>query len=108
MAFRVKTTAKAKRDLDAILAWLLSQEAGETGLRWFQGLRDAVASLAHFPERCALAPENAAFPFEVRQLLYGRRQHRHRILFTIEGDAVSVLHIATGAASLFPRIDSDF
>ena len=41
MAFRVKTTAKAKRDLDAILAWLLSQEAGETGLRWFQGLRDA-------------------------------------------------------------------
>jgi plasmid stabilization system protein ParE len=48
MAFRVKTTAKAKRDLDTILAWLLSQEAGETGLRWFQGLRDAVASLGAF------------------------------------------------------------
>jgi plasmid stabilization system protein ParE len=96
MAFRVKTTAKAKRDLDAILEWLLSQEAGETGLRWFQGLRDTVASLAHSPERCALAPENAAFPFEVRQLLYGRRQHRHRILFTIEGDTVCVLHIRHG------------
>ena len=38
---------------------------GETGFRWFQGLRDAVASLAHSPERCALAPENAAFPLVV-------------------------------------------
>jgi hypothetical protein len=37
MAFRVKTTTKAKRDLDDILTRLLSREAGEAGLRWFQG-----------------------------------------------------------------------
>jgi plasmid stabilization system protein ParE len=49
MAFRVKTSARAKRDLDGILAWLLAQGAGETGLRWFQGLREAVKSLAHAP-----------------------------------------------------------
>ena len=96
MVFRVRTTAKAKRDLDGILAWLLSREAGEPGLKWFQGLREAVASLAHSPERCALAQENAVFPFEVRQLVYGRRQHRYRVLFTIEGDTVSVLHIHHG------------
>jgi hypothetical protein len=30
---------------------------------------------------------------EVRQLLYGRRPHTYRILFTIEGDVVQVLHI---------------
>jgi uncharacterized protein (DUF433 family) len=52
MAYRVKTTTKAKRDLDAILARLLSREAGEPGLRWFQGLREGVASLAHSPQRC--------------------------------------------------------
>ena len=73
MAFRVKTTTKAKRDLDDILKRLLSQEAGETGLRWFQGLHEAVATLADSPQRCALAPENAVFPFEVRHLLYGRK-----------------------------------
>ncbi len=93
MAFRVRTTAKAKRDLDDILAWLLSHEAGETGLRWFQGLRATVATLAKSPNRCPLAPENAAFPFEVRHLLYGRKPHVYRIIFTVEGNTVSVLHI---------------
>jgi plasmid stabilization system protein ParE len=93
MAFRVKTTIKAKRDLDFILERLLSQGAGQAGLRWFQGLREAVASLAHSPRRCALAPENAGFPFEVRHLLYGRKPHVYRVLFTVEGDMVSILHI---------------
>ena len=96
MVFRVKTSTKAKRDLDAILMWLFSQEAGEAGLRWFQGLREAVASLARSPERCPLAPENTAFPFEVRQLLYGRKPHVYRVLYTIENDTVSVLHIRHG------------
>lgn len=96
MAFRVKTTTQAKRDLDDILERLLSQEAGETGLRWFQGLRQAVATLANSPQRCALAPESAVFPFEVRHLLYGRRPHVYRIIFTIEGNTVSVLHVRHG------------
>jgi plasmid stabilization system protein ParE len=96
MAFRVKTTARARRDLDGILARLLSQHAGEAGLRWFQGLREAVDSLAHSPERCALAPENAAFPFEVRHLLYGRKPNVYRVLFTVKADVVSVLHIRHG------------
>jgi hypothetical protein len=34
MAFRVKQTIKAKRDLCIILGWLLTQYAGEGGLRW--------------------------------------------------------------------------
>ena len=96
MAFRVRTTLKAKRDLDAILGWLLSEQAGEAGLRWFLGLREAVASLSEIPRRCMLAPENKAFPFEVRQLLYGNRPHVYRILFTIEENAVIVLHIRHG------------
>src|SRR5271157_1040372 len=96
MAFRVRATTSAKRDLDDILTRLLSQEAGETGLRWFQGLQQAVATLADSPRRCALAPENAAFPFELRHLLYGRKPHVYRIIFTVAGDTVSVLHIRHG------------
>jgi len=45
-------------------------------------------SLANFPERCALAPESNHFPFEVRQLLYGKRPHTYRILLAIRGDTV--------------------
>ena len=68
MAFHVKISAQAERDAEGILEWLLSEHAGETGLRWFLALDDAIASLAMFPQRCPLAPENLQFPFEVRQL----------------------------------------
>jgi plasmid stabilization system protein ParE len=96
MAFRVETTARAERDADKLLRWLLARHAGETGLRWYEGLENAIATLAELPERCPLAPENTRVPFEVRQLLYGRRPHVYRILFTIDGDTVYVLHIRHG------------
>lgn len=96
MAFRVEQTQRAKRDLDAILEWLLEHEAGETGLRWFRRMKEAIDSLSELPHRCSLAPENADFPFEVRQLLYGSKPSVYRILFTISGDRVIVLHIRHG------------
>jgi plasmid stabilization system protein ParE len=96
MAFRVEISAQAESDAEAILEWLTSQHSGETGIRWFLALENAIASLAAFPERCSRAPESARFPFEVRQLLYGRKPHVYRILFTIEGQTVNVLHIRHG------------
>jgi plasmid stabilization system protein ParE len=63
MKFRVETTAEAERDADAILEWLISEHAGETGIRWFRALQDAIESLAEFPERCPMAPESKLFPF---------------------------------------------
>ena len=96
MAFRVKQTAQADHDLDVILEWLMAQQAGETGLRWFQGLRDTLDSLSELPHRCSFAPESAAFPFEVRQLLHGHKPHQYRVLFTIQADTVIILHIRHG------------
>jgi plasmid stabilization system protein ParE len=96
MIFRVETSAAAECDAEAILEWLMSQGAGHAGIEWFLELERAVESLALFPERCALAPERSRFPFEVRQLLYGRKPHIYRILFTVEGDSVMILHIRHG------------
>src|SRR5277367_4182770 len=96
MTFRVETTATAEQEGDAILDWLMSQHAGDAGVRWFKSLQDANASLTEFPKRCPLAPESVIFPFEVRHLLYGHPPHVYRILFTIEGDVVFVLHIRHG------------
>lgn len=45
MGFRVEITEEAERDAQDIIEWLLSQEAGGTGLRWFEGLEKAIASL---------------------------------------------------------------
>jgi plasmid stabilization system protein ParE len=44
-----------------------------------------------------LAPESDAFEMEIRQHFYGKRQHRYRILFTIEGKTVYVLRVLHGA-----------
>jgi plasmid stabilization system protein ParE len=102
MAFRVEISAQAESDANAIIEWLLSQHAGDTGIRWYLALDNAIASLATFPERCPLAPETARFPFEVRQLLYGSKPHLYRILFTIEGNKVNVLHIRHGRRKPVP------
>jgi len=96
MAFRVDISQNAKRDLAAILEWVTAREAGIAGVRWIQGLHDAIASLAHFPSRCKLAKESTSFPFEIRQLLYADRSLGFRILFTIKGDVVMVLRVRRG------------
>ncbi|OLE14731.1 MAG: hypothetical protein AUI36_38780 [Cyanobacteria bacterium 13_1_40CM_2_61_4] len=96
MAFRVEISAQAERDAETILEWLLTEHAGEAGIAWFLALDDAFASLTEFPERCPIAPESERFPFEVRQLLYGRNPHVYRILFTIEANRVQILHIRHG------------
>jgi len=96
MDFRVELSAQAQNDIAAIHDWLQSQQAGETGERWFVALRAAIASLANMPSRCPLAPESRDSTIEVRQLLYGRKPHVYRLLFAIERDVVQVLHIRHG------------
>ena len=103
MAFRVEVTLEAEQDADSILEWLLSQHAGEAGIRWFLRLREVIDSLAEMPGRCALASEHASVPFEMRQLLYGRKPHVYRILFTIQGDVVYVLRIRHGRRRHFDK-----
>ena len=44
MGFRVKQTEQADYDLDVILEWLLAQEAGDAGLRWFRKLKESIDS----------------------------------------------------------------
>ena len=96
MDFRVELSEQAQRDIATIYDWLLAEQAGTAGERWFLALRAAITSLATLPSRCPLAPENPASPVEIRQLLYGSRPHVYRILFTIDGAAVQVLHIRHG------------
>ena len=65
--------------------------------KWLRGLYGLIEMLETMPRRCALARENAEFPEEIRQLLYGKRQHKYRILFTVRGAEVHVLHVRHGA-----------
>ena len=120
MAFRGEVTPEAKQDANEILEWLYLQEAGEAGLRWFRGLSEAIESLSGLPKRCPLAPENASVPFEMRQLLYGRKPHlypscsRLRVMWCMcfasaTGDAAAWMsHIKKPSRSDFMNMsDSD-
>jgi plasmid stabilization system protein ParE len=71
----------------------IAERAPESATKWFNGLEDAIYSLEDFPQRCPVAEESKAFDVEIRQLVYGKRVGAYRILFTIVGDAVHVLHV---------------
>ena len=96
MKYRVRSTRQAGEDSAAILDWLMSHDAGDPGIRWFLALEAAIASLESMPHGCGHAPDAWEFAYEVRQLLFGRDPHIYRILFTIDGDTVFILHIRHG------------
>lgn len=93
MSFRVVLAERAERDRDAAFAWYAENYSPEFASRWYDGIQLALASLSDEPRRCGIAHEDSKFPFELRELLYGRRLHKHRLLFTIHEDLVVVLHI---------------
>jgi hypothetical protein len=63
LAYRVRYRKRAERDLDKL--------AEGVTLDWFDGLCDAIESLAEFRNRCAFTPEPILRQKGVRQLLYG-------------------------------------
>jgi plasmid stabilization system protein ParE len=85
--------------------WIF-QRSPEAALKWLDGIERTIAGLAEFPTRCPLAPESDAVGSEIRQQLYGRRQHKYRILFALRGNTVHVLHVRHGARDFL--LPSDF
>jgi len=68
MAFEIRYSDEAKKNLDAITSWLLYERlAGETALRWLEGLREKIDTLSQLPGRCPPARESKSLPFEMHQ-----------------------------------------
>ena len=94
--YRVIIQPNAEAEIEAAYLYR-AEHAPQAAARWFVGLVEAINTLEHFPARCPLAPESGHFAEEIRQLLHGARRDVFRILFTIQGDAVHVLHVRHGA-----------
>jgi plasmid stabilization system protein ParE len=92
MTFRVELSDSALQDAEQLYEWV-TEAAPLRGPLWFNRLIAAIESLTTFPERCAHATENDRFPFETRQLLFGRKPNVYGVVFTIDGDTVYVLCI---------------
>ncbi len=96
MEYHIEVTAKAKAEAEEAYLWIY-RNSPANAVKWYNGLDDAIQSLSRYPTMCPLAPEHASFKQEIRQLLYGKRSGVYRILFTIEGDLVTVLHVRHAA-----------
>lgn len=92
MQFQVVITPSAKADIFEINTWLLENHP-DSAENWLWGISQAVASLSKFPERCPVSPESAAFDIVVRQLIYGKKPHTYRILFSIQDEKVYILRV---------------
>jgi len=87
--FTVVITEPAQEDIAKSYQWGLSEWGRDQADTWARELRKAITGLKVLPERHQLAPEGKAFNFDVRQLVVGR----YRVLYTIFGKRVSVLHV---------------
>lgn len=90
MPHKVIFRSEARDEALDAAGYIAQHGSPETALRWYDGLEAAVASLTSMPTRCGYARENESFPgVELRQLVY----KSHRLIFTVRGDEVHVLHV---------------
>jgi plasmid stabilization system protein ParE len=93
MKYRVVIEPSARIAIRRAARWIEENRSPEIAIRWTRGLERAIATLESMPTRCPVAAENDEFPYEIRELLYGRRPNVYRIVFTVRGDSVSVLFV---------------
>ena len=90
--YRVLVAAPAEEEIEAAYLYIRERSAANAA-KWRAGLLEKAQLLGTSPKRCRIAPENGPFEFEIRQFNYGN----YRMLFTIQADAVVILHVRHGA-----------
>jgi plasmid stabilization system protein ParE len=96
MTYRIVIEPTAEREIRSAVRWKTENASPTIAARWYNGLIKKIETLSRHPSHCPLAAENARFPEEIRELLYGRgskRTHRHRIIFTIREDTIHILYV---------------
>jgi plasmid stabilization system protein ParE len=100
--YKIEITTTAEIEAKEAILWI-KQRSPEAAEKFSKGLIKAVKSLQSNPLRCPLAPENDFFYEEIRQLVYAK----YRILFTVEGKTVYVLHIRHGSQAFLRQSVED-
>lgn len=93
MIFRVVIEEQAALDIAEYGLWIVGQGAPLNAERWIDGIEEAIRSLSSMPERFPRAPESGVIDRPIRQFHF----KSHRVLFTVEGSVVHVLHVRHGA-----------
>jgi plasmid stabilization system protein ParE len=97
VTLRIIITPNAEAELRAAYRYI-HDRAPEAAREWVKGARRKIKSLARDPERAPLAPESVSFENPIRELFYGSgNRGTYRILFTVLGQQVYVLHFRHGS-----------
>lgn len=96
MTYRVEIARSAEADIREAYQWV-QERSPSAADRWRSRLQKKIQTLASQPSRCPLADEGDEFGEELRVLLYGKRRGVYRILFTIRGESVVILHVRHSA-----------
>ena len=92
MLYQTAFEEDAIEDIRQTIRWIERSAKGNSQKKagqWFNAMQKAADSLSQLPFRCPLALENSLVDEVVRQLLF----EQYRILYTVIGDTVYVLHI---------------
>lgn len=92
MQFQVIITPSAKADIFEINTWFL-ENYPDLAEGWLWGISQSVTSLSKFPERCPVSAESEAFDVVVHQLIYGKKPHTYRILYSVQDNKVYILRV---------------
>ena len=98
MAFRVEIAPRAFNDLDEIATYIEQESSFEQAEEWFNGIIAGIRTLEDMSERCRIAEESEELGQEVRVLLYGRRNRKYRVYYSIQrgthsSGTVQVFHV---------------
>ena len=89
MAFRVEISPRTFNDLDEIAEYIKQRSSFEQAEKWFNGIIAAIRSLEHSPHRYHVTEESEELGQEVRVLLYGKRNRRYKVYYSVQETAPS-------------------
>lgn len=88
--FRVVYSPEAERDLQDSFEWGVERWGRDAAAMWVVKVDDLIRkNLSSTPFAFSLAPEDAGYDFEVRQMPF----RRYRVLYTVEDETVFILRI---------------
>ena len=86
---KVYFTPKALQELTSIHDWGQEVWGKAKANAWLKEIGKRIKTLSNMPERSPFAPENDDEPETIRQLI----ANRYRVIFTVDKNAVVILHI---------------
>jgi len=96
---------KARDDIRRIHSFITRKISHHSAAKWYTGLILRFRKLARSAETWPEADEAGTVECDLRMVLFGKRPHVYRILFTIDGDTVNVLRIRHAAQDAITQDD---